>query len=181
MITASSAVNLASSGTQFGTGMASVTSLMRALRSFQTSSPAKNSTMITSSQLKAPCRPMIICEVTGQIEVPYRVCRNSALGRKLARPSTSNTMNGTLRSTPRVSKRTWRRNCCHAVVAVNAGTTRGSVARLGRTTLASATGCACLRPQRGRPLPLRSVRNSAKVAANSAAATPNHRARLASR
>ncbi len=57
MITASSAVNLASRGTQFGTGMASVTSLMRALRSFQTSSPAKNSTMITSSQLKAPAGP----------------------------------------------------------------------------------------------------------------------------
>ncbi|MNM63697.1 hypothetical protein D3C81_750720 [compost metagenome] len=180
-ITASRATNLASNGTQLGTGIASFTSLMRAPRSFHTSSPAKNSTMMISSQLKAPCRAMIICEVTGQMEVPYSVCRNSADGRKLARPSTSSTMKGTLRSTPRVSNRTWRRNCRHAVPALNTGVTRGSVVVAGRSGAGSADATALPRPQRRRPLPLRSVRNRAKVAANSAAATVSHSTRLASR
>lgn len=55
---------------------------------------------------------------------------------------------------------------------------RGTVSCVGRVV--AATGAAGLRPQRRRPLPLRSVRNSANVAANSATATPSHSARLAS-
>ncbi|MNC36336.1 hypothetical protein D3C75_848550 [compost metagenome] len=97
----------------------------------------------------------------------------------MARPSTSSTMNGTPRRTPRVSKRTWRTNWCQPVAALKRGRTRGAVIAAGRG--ASALTTAWRRPQRLRLLPVRSVRNRAKVAVNKTAATPSHRARLASR
>lgn len=123
-------------------------------------------------------------DVTGYTSVPYIDCSNSAAGTKLARPNTSITRNGTLRSTPRVSKRNWRRNWRHAVAGPKAGSTRtpdGAGTDASAGSPASMAGPFLPRRNRPLPVPVRVVRNTANVAANSPSPIAVHSTRLADR